>query len=136
MGLAAFSRAIECRDPAVDDRLSALKTVARMTGRGAGFRGQHPGCRGLEPWNAAITHGLRGSCSLRFFVNAAKINSNQEIRLLIGGDCLHFFCSGLRYAAIRLKTAISMQTCRLKLWQEILPLIFFHCFLLLGAFLP
>src|SRR5262249_41254696 len=65
MDLAACSRAIECRDSAVDDRLSAFKTVAQITGLPAGFRGQHPYCRGLEPWNAAITHGLRDSCPLR-----------------------------------------------------------------------
>lgn len=126
--LPAFSRAVECRYSAVDDRFSALLALPRNAGLGAGFHG-------LEPWNATgrltlmrcfedfsqdrrhqgTTRRLaQGAAVARPVTAGAPPTVCAEKRRDARGPSSAIFIGGARQAAIRLKSKSSMQTWQLK----------------------
>jgi hypothetical protein len=54
MDFPAFARAVERRDSAVNDQLSALKALTWMVHLDTRFHGKRPERRGLERWIATL----------------------------------------------------------------------------------
>jgi hypothetical protein len=132
--LAAFSRAVERRHTAMDDRFSALDAAARSALLRAGCHGRPSADRGFMRRSTAPPQGGHGS------------GSGDELRAARKGHQIHTQATHRRHADSvslseagdlrqRLKDRTSMQTCRLHARLETLLSLHFHrLFYLLACF--